>query len=74
MGSEIYIYNILLIYISFYYIPKSGGSQLTLASVCESKNKRTSPFASLAPANLALINPLRFGKCITRVLVTFAAK
>lgn len=41
--------------------PKSGGSQLTLASVCESRKSRTSPVACLAPASRAVINPERSG-------------
>lgn len=35
--------------------PNKGGSQLVFASVCESKNISTSPFAALAPARRAVI-------------------
>lgn len=53
------------------YIPNSGGNQLVLGSVCESKNIKTSPFAARAPAKRATIRPDRsgnrinftFGKC-----------
>ena len=38
-------------------IPSKGGSQLTLASVWESKKMMTSAVATLAPANLAVIRP-----------------
>lgn len=42
--------------------PSNGGNQLTLASVCESKNTKTSAVATLAPASLARIKPLLSGK------------
>ncbi|KFM78391.1 hypothetical protein X975_13091, partial [Stegodyphus mimosarum] len=34
-----------------------GGNQFTFVSVWESRNRRISPFAALAPINLARIRP-----------------
>lgn len=55
-------------------LPNKGGSQFTFASVCESKKTNTSPFATLAPAKRARINPHRCSKCMTLVLVKFTFK
>lgn len=41
-------------------LPSKGGSQLTLASQCESKNVMTSPVATEAPSIRVLISPSRF--------------
>lgn len=41
-------------------LPSKGGSQLTLASQCESKNVMTSPVAAEAPNIRVLISPSRF--------------
>jgi len=41
--------------IKFHVRPNKGGNQLVFASVCESKNISTSPFAALAPAKRAVI-------------------
>lgn len=41
-------------------LPSKGGSQLTLASQCESKNVMTSPVAAEAPSIRVLISPSRF--------------
>ena len=57
-----------LTYFHFILLPNKGGNQLTLASVCESKNMMTSPLATLAPASLAPMSPFLEGRCITFVL------
>lgn len=53
-------------------VPNRGGNQLMFASVWESRNINTSAVATLAPANLALIRPLRSGKWTALTLVKFA--
>ena len=50
-------------------LPNKGGSQLTLTSMCESKNTKTSPVAFLAPSNLVTINP--FLSCKLMILTFF---
>lgn len=52
-------------------LPKSGGNQLTLASVCESRNIKTSLVAFLAPAKRALIKPCLF---LNRMIITVPRK
>lgn len=58
-------YNIKPCYVTS---PSKGGSQLTLASVWESRNISTWAVALAAPARRALISPDLSGKCITCTL------
>ena len=52
----------------FVNLPSKGGSQLTLASVWESRNISTWAVAFVAPARRALISPDLSGKCMTCTL------